>query len=88
MEDNMALTEPMTHEDGSPVTEADIEASMLRMEMLEYNRAMDEFTVFSREFIQKAELRLAGNMRRIMSHHETDTYTWERWVNDQLYPEC
>lgn len=87
MEDNMAVAEPLTHEDGSPVTVEDVEASQLRQEMLDFLNAMRGFRRFISQFENDAKLRLADNMARIMAHADPINYTWEEWVQNNLYPE-
>jgi hypothetical protein len=87
MDDNMAVTEPLTHGDGSPVTVEDVEASQLRQEMLDLANAMRGVEKFVRELHDEADMRLAERMRRIMMHYEPDSYTWEEWVQNRLYPQ-
>lgn len=87
MEDNMAVTEPLTHEDGSPVTVEDVEASQLRQEMLDFSNSWREVVKFVEDLQHKADARLAERMRRIMMHYGNDKYSWDEWINNMLYSE-
>lgn len=80
--------EPFKHEDGTPVTVEDMEASQLRQEMVEFTEAMSRIKVFLAEVQRNAQMRLADNMIRIMAHDNPVAFTWEEWVDNTLYPEC
>ena len=79
--------EPFKHEDGTPVTVEDMEASQLRQEMVEFTAAMNKLKQYLAEVQRDAEMRLADNMIRIMAHANPLPITWDDWVEYTLHPE-